>query len=95
MKNQHLPSIIKKITRRSNKIFTSIEIKKTIQSVVLDEYTDKRAYKIIYYLKKKGYLISIKKTLFFVTTPEKELTEELIIEEYYWQLLHNHCIQLN
>jgi surfactin synthase thioesterase subunit len=53
MKNQFLPEIIKKITSRKKKIITSDEIKSLIESIMKADYQDTRAYKIIYYLKKK------------------------------------------
>jgi hypothetical protein len=95
MKNKYLPEVIKKITKRSKKIISSEEIKKLIESVLGDQYLDTRAYKILYYLKKRGYLLSIKKTIFYIKKPEQLITEQSVVEEYYWQLLHTHCTQLS
>lgn len=95
MKNKFLPEIIAKISKRSRKIISSDEIKKLIHSVLKDEYADTRAYKILYYLKKKWYLLSLKKTIFFIKKPEQSTTEQSVIEEYYRQLLHAHCAHLS
>ncbi|USN56151.1 MAG: hypothetical protein H6765_08495 [Candidatus Peribacteria bacterium] len=56
-----------------------------------DTYSDTKAYKFIYYLKNRGYLVSIKKTIFYVKYPEDHISESLILEDYYWQILHHHC----
>lgn len=95
MKNKFLPEVIKKITKRSKKIITSDELKKIIQAVLDHEYLAPRAYKILYYLKKRGYLLSLKKTIFYIKKPEQQITEQSVIEENYWQILHAHCSQLS
>lgn len=56
-----------------------------------DEYSDKKAYKLIYYLKNKGHILSIKKNIFYCKFPEDYVSEDLIIEDRYWYILHAHC----
>lgn len=91
MKNIHLPQIIKKLKRRTKKIIYIDALKSVIQEVMGEDYLDKRAYKILYYLKKKWQLVSLKKSIFFIKDPELVISEEQITEQYYRQLLHKHC----
>lgn len=91
MKNIYLPQIIRKLKRRTKKIIYIDSLKSVIQEVMGEEYLDKRAYKILYYLKKKWRLISLKKSIFFIKDPETVMSEEEITEQYYRQLLHKHC----
>lgn len=56
-----------------------------------DSYTDAKMYKMIYQLKVRGYLLNLKKNLFYVINPEKTPTLEKVITEVYWELLKKHC----
>jgi hypothetical protein len=60
------------------------EIKKILQSLGLET----NLYKILYYLKNKGYLVSLKKDLFFVKKPEEIFEVDEIVENYYWDILY-------
>ena len=46
-----------------------------------------KKYKIVYYLKLRGYLIPLKRNLFFVSNPEKKRTEDQILSLFYWEVL--------
>ena len=56
-----------------------------------EKYTDTKAYKLMYYLKNRGYLVSIKKDIFFAKHPHDERSEDDIVDEYYRTILHHHC----
>lgn len=56
-----------------------------------DKYSDAKMYKTIYQLKVRGYLLNLKKNLFYVTTPEKTPEIEKVVNEVYWELLRKHC----
>lgn len=62
-----------------------------IAEVLESDYTDTKAYKFLYYLKNRGYLMPIKKDIFFVKLPEDFIAESLVLEDYYWDILHYHC----
>ena len=46
-----------------------------------------KKYKIVYYLRLRGYLFPLKRNLFLVTSPEKKWTEDQILSLYYWEVL--------
>jgi len=91
MKNSYLQPVASKLQKRSNKIIYADWLKWVIESVMKENYTDKRAYKIIYHLKNKGFLISLKKNIFFIKKPSEIVSEELLIEDWYRTILHSHC----
>lgn len=91
MRNSYLQELAKKIEKKNGKLLYSHEIKKMISSLMKDEYTDTKAYKLIYYLKNRGYLLSIKKEIFFAKHPDDTRSDDDIVDEYYRHILHHHC----
>lgn len=77
--------------KKRGKIIYAEEVKQIISQIMKEAYSDTKAYKIIYYLKNKGYLISIKKDIFYCKLPEDHLSEFLILEDRYRHILHRHC----
>lgn len=90
-KNSYLAELIQKLKKRRHKIIYSDDLKKIIAKIMKEEYTDKRAYKLIYYLKNKGHVLSIKKKIFYVKLAEDHISEHLILEDRYRYILHHHC----
>ncbi|MEF2174892.1 MAG: hypothetical protein V3575_00350 [Candidatus Absconditabacteria bacterium] len=94
MQNQYFNIVVKKILKSRGKVINSEKIKKIINDILESQYSDKKCYKIIYHLKNRGYLISLKKDIFYVKTPEDEIKEEQLVDQYYWTVLKSHCEQL-
>ena len=90
-KNSYLAELVKKLRKLRHKIIYSKDLKNIIQKTMKSEYTDKKAYKLIYYLKNKGYLLSIKKEIFYVKLAEDHISEDLILEDRYRYILHHHA----
>ncbi len=90
-KNSYLAELVNKLKKRRHKIIYSDDLKSIIKKTMKAKYTDKKAYKLIYYLKNKGYLLSIKKEIFYVKFPEDHISEDLILEDRYWYILHHHA----
>lgn len=91
MRNTYLQSLIKKISKKRGKLIYSDELKTLSRALMGKQYSNAKAYKLIYYLKNKWYLISLKKNIFYVKLPEDFLSEEAIIEDRYRPILYNHC----
>lgn len=91
MRNSYLQPIADKLQRRSKKIIYVDSLKKLIESVMKEQYSDKKAYKIIYHLKNKGHLVSLKRSIFYIKKPADIYSDDVLIEDRYWTLLHNHC----
>ena len=91
MKNKYFDIIVKNLLKHKNKLI-EIEKIKTIWKKVLDsEYSEKKLYKIIYYLKNREYLQSLKKDILIVKDPEKKYTNQQLLETYYRNILKKHC----
>lgn len=75
-------------------IITIDELATLTRRIFDQENSSQKLYKVIYYLKQRGYLLSIKKDLFIIKDPEDTRTEYHFIEEWYWSILAKHCKQL-
>ncbi len=91
MQQKYFNNIVKRLLKNKNKIITSEKIKNLVSNILEDEFTPKKSYKILYHLKNKGYLIPLKKDIFFVKLPSQETTQEEIIDKFYRDILRNHC----
>ncbi len=70
-----------------------VDIKKigSILSHVHDEVAQQKVYKIIYYLKNRWYLSTIKKNIFLVKDPEHIVSDQDIVDTFYWFMVKKHC----
>ena len=91
MKNQYFDTVVKKIWKHKNKIIEIEKIKSIIEHILDTEYTEKKAYKMIYYLKNRGYIQSIKKDILFIKDPEQTYTENELTEKFYREIVKKHC----
>jgi hypothetical protein len=93
MRNSYLAGIIQVCQKQKNKLIYIDELKDIFRKALGSEYTDKKWYKLIYHLKNKWYLYSLKKEIFCITDPQHLINEEELIEQYYRQILHFHISQ--
>lgn len=93
MKNKYFDIVVKKIWKNKGWIINIEKIKKIIENILDTEYTEKKAYKMIYYLKNRGYIQSIKKDILFVKDPEDTYTEDELTEKFYREILRKHCTE--
>jgi len=91
MKNKYFDTVVKRIWKYNNKIIEIEKIKTIIENILDTEYTEKKAYKMIYYLKNRGYIESIKKDILFVKDPETTYTENELTEKFYREVVKKHC----
>lgn len=92
MKNKFIDKIIADVVKRKSKICYMDEMRAIIERHLQDEFSDQKAYKILYYLKRRGYLFSLKKNIYYISLPDEEISEYEIIETRYRDILHQHCI---
>ena len=67
------------------------KVKNVVSSVLADEYTDQKLYKMIYYLKNRGYIQALKKDIYFVKAPDSLYSDEQLLEMFYWNVVKHHC----
>lgn len=93
MQNIQLKEIIKKISQTKKKLITIDELS-TLTNINIDKKQHgQKFYKMIYYLKQRGRLVSIKKDLFVLKHPDDKKNEQDYIEIYYRTLLIKECKQ--
>ncbi len=91
MKNQYFNIVVKKILKYKNKLLEIEKIKEIIKNILDTEYSEPKTYKMIYYLKNRWYIESLKKDTFFIKNPEKTYKEQELVENFYWEMLKKHC----
>lgn len=77
--------------KKMHNLLSMNDIKLFAQSLMGDDYNDQKLYKMIYTLKNKWHLISIKKDTFFIKKPEEEIEEHHIVERFYRSMFKQHC----
>ena len=93
MPKSHLWDLIAWAKKQKKTLVFINEIKSTCKQILWDEYTDKKCYKLLYHLKNKGYIISLKKDIFCLSDPENINTEEELITKWYRTILDHHLQQ--
>lgn len=91
MKNQYFDIVVKKIWKYKNKLLEIEKIKEIIKNIVDSDYSEQKTYKMIYYLKNRWYIESLKKDIFFIKNPEKTYQEQELIDKFYREMLKRHC----
>ena len=87
MKNQYFNILVKKISKYKNKLVHIEDLKKILKNILDEQYKDTKAYKNIYYLKNRWYLISLRKDLFFVKSPQLEIDDDELLQKFYRKIL--------
>ncbi len=91
MRNEYFHIVVKKMLNYRGKIISNQIIKKRLQWILDDEYSDSKMYKTIHKLKNKGELFALKKNVFIAKAPNKEFKESELIDKYYREILKKHC----
>ena len=76
---------VKKLLKNKHKILTISQIKDIYLDI--EESADSKIYKKIYNLKNKGYILSLKKDLFYIKKPDEDILIDDIVEKNYWKYL--------
>lgn len=86
-------NLIKSLRKNQNKIFTIEKFREVVSAAFGEKLPEGKIYKLTHQLKNRGYLLSLKKDIFFLKAPEKEITETELEDQFYRQLLKQHCQQ--
>lgn len=91
MRENYFNIVVKKILKERWKIIWPEKIKKIVRNILAENYSDSKNYKVVYYLKARWYLLSLKKDLYFIKEKTDKITDLDLIEKYYWNILKKHC----
>lgn len=91
MKKNTFDIVVEKILKHKNKLIWINKVKEIVEQIMDSEYSENKAYKIIYHLKNKWYLLNLKKSIFLAKNPEKEYPEQQILDMFYRSIVKKHC----
>lgn len=91
MRKSYFNIVVEKLSKSVDKVVEIDFIKKTLQNCMDDGYNDTKAYKLLHQLKNKGYIVSLRKDLLYVTLPERTIDVANIIQRNYRLILRKHC----
>lgn len=91
MQTSYFHIVVKWLLKRSDTVRSGDQIWKLVQTILHDQYTDSKLYKIIYQLKNRWYLITIKKDLYFVKDIHESYEPDQLLQMYYRPYLYQHC----
>jgi len=91
MRNKYFNNVVKKVLKHRWKLIDLTKLKKNIENILADDYSDQKAYKMVYYLKNRWYLLSLKKDIYIVKNPETQYSNEQLLDMFYWNVMKRHC----
>jgi hypothetical protein len=86
-----IENLIQTLQKQKKKILSSDDLKKYIYLAFWESTPISKIYKITFQLRNRWYLIWLRKDLFYITNPEKSVSNEEIEEQRYRRLLKDHC----
>lgn len=91
MANKVFDILVKRLMKFKGKLMDGEKIGSLVNSFVAEEFSIKKIYKLIYYLKMRWYLENIKKNVFFVKDPDRHYSQDEILEVFYRMMVKRHC----
>lgn len=86
-----IENLIQILQKQKKKILTANDLKKFIYLSFWESTPISKIYKITFQLRNRWFLSPLRKDLFYITNPEKPITDEEIEELRYRKLLKDHC----
>ena len=86
-----IENLIQNLQKQKKKIISSDDLKNFIYSSFWESTPISKVYKVTFQLRNRWFLFSLRKDLFYITSPEKLITTEEIEEQRYRKLLKDHC----
>lgn len=75
----------------NNSVIDWEKIKQIISRILGEDFSDHKVYKMVYYLKNRWYLQSLKKNIYFIKNPDNYYSEDWLVDTTYRKLLKIHC----
>ena len=91
MKKNYFDITVKNLSKHKNKLIDIDKVKEIITKIMDTDYSENKAYKIIYQLKNRWYLVNLKKSIFLAKDPEKDYNEQQLLEMFYRSIVKKHC----
>ncbi len=91
MSNRAFDNLVKKLMKYKGKLIDGEKVWVLLKSSLAEDFSIQKMYKMIYYLKIRGYLENLKKNIFFVKDPDHIYTKEEIMDLFYRTIVKKHC----
>ncbi len=91
MANKVFDSTVKRLIKYKGRLVDGQKIASLLCSSLAEDFSIQKSYKIIYYLKARWYLEPIKKNVFFVKDPERQYSQQEILDMFYRAMVKKHC----
>jgi len=91
MANKYFDIVVNKLVKYKWKLMDMKKLRWLVKNILDSEFTEKKLYKIIYYLKNRQHLENLKKNVFFVIGTDKKYNKQEILEMFYWNIVKKHC----
>ncbi|MDR3169326.1 MAG: hypothetical protein LBU27_06295 [Candidatus Peribacteria bacterium] len=86
-------TLMKQIKKKQHKMLTSGELKDLTTTIFGETLPENKLYKLTHQLKNRGYLLTLRKDIFFIKDAEEQISETELEEQFYRKLLKQHCQQ--
>jgi len=91
MWNKVFDNLVKKLIKYKWRLINGEKVWLLLRSSLAEDFSIQKMYKLIYYLKIRGYLENLKKNIFFVKDPEQNYSKEEITDLFYRTIVKKHC----
>ncbi len=91
MSNKVFDNLVKRLIKSKGKLIDGEKMAVLLKSCMSEDFSVQKMYKMIYYLKVRGYLENLKKNIFFVKDPERSYSKEEIMDIFYRTIVKKHC----
>lgn len=91
MWNKYFDIVVESLMKYRGKLVNISKIQALLARVVDDQCDAQKLYKLIYYLKNRWYLLTIKKNVFLVKRMEEEYTQQQLLDMFYRTVVRQHC----
>jgi len=91
MSNRVFDNLVKKLMKYKGKLIDGEKVWVLLKSSLAEDFSIQKMYKMIYYLKIRGYLENLKKNIFFVKDPDHNYSKEEIMDLFYRTIVKKHC----
>lgn len=91
MSNKVFDNLVKRLIKSKGKLIDGEKMAVLLKSCMNEDFSVQKMYKMIYYLKIRGYIENLKKNIFFVKDPERRYSKEEIMDIFYRTIVKKHC----
>ena len=91
MSNRVFDNLVRKLMKYKGKLIDGEKVWLLLKSSLAEDFSVQKMYKMIYYLKIRGYLENLKKNIFFVKDPDHIYSKEEIMDLFYRTIVKKHC----